>query len=448
MAADPPFSRLDVVSCRNVLIYMDVALQKRILPIFHYALNPDGYLFLGSSENIGASSLLFDVVDTRNRIFSKKPLANPLPLEFTPPATSEALGVRAPREDSAGVWSAQDVQREADRLILSRYAPVGVVVDETGTVLQFRGRTAPYLEPAPGMASLDLLRMLREGLLVEVRLAFNQAKVNNVAVLREPIRILEDGKVRLVRIEVLPFKAPSGGARFYLILFQDIVSSAPDEPAPPREEAPSPQVDQERSQLQQELSALREYLQSVIEEQESTNEELKSANEEILSANEELQSTNEELQTAKEEAQSANEELATVNEELQHRNGDLARVNNDLINLLGGVHIPIVMVNRDLGIRRFTPQAQKLFNLIPTDIGRPISDIKPNLDIPDLAHLLRRVIDTLAPHESEVQDQEGHSYSLRIRPYITLDTKIDGASIVLLDIDTLKKNLSQRGPTV
>jgi two-component system CheB/CheR fusion protein len=197
------------------------------------------------------------------------------------------------------------------------------------------------------------------------------------------------------------------------------------------------------AQLQQELTALREYLQSVIEGQESTNEELKSANEEILSSNEELQSTNEELQTAKEEAQSANEELATVNEELRHRNAELARVNNDLVNLLSGVNIPIVMVGRDLRIRRFTPLAEKVFNLIPTDLGRPILDIKPNLKLDNLDRVLTDVIDRLAPHESEVQGREGHWYSMRIRPYVTLDNKIDGASIVLLDIDSIKKALEK-----
>ncbi len=191
------------------------------------------------------------------------------------------------------------------------------------------------------------------------------------------------------------------------------------------------------TQLQQEIGALREYLQSVIEEQESTNEELKSANEEILSSNEELQSTNEELQTAKEEAQSANEELSTVNEELRHRNAELARVNNDLVNLLGGVGLPIVMVGRDLRIRRFTPLAEKAFNLIPTDVGRPISDIKSNLQVDDFAALVAHVIDTLAPYEGEVSDRAGRRHSLRIRPYVTLDNKIDGASVVLVDVDAV-----------
>ena len=196
-------------------------------------------------------------------------------------------------------------------------------------------------------------------------------------------------------------------------------------------------ADEQVSQLQLELGALREYLQSVIEEQESTNEELKSANEEILSANEELQSTIEELQTAKEEAQSANEELATVNDELRHRNSELGRANNDLINFLSGVNIPVVMVNHDLRIRRFTFPAEKIFNLIPSDVGRPFSDLKPGLQVPDLVDRITAVIDSLAPHEAEVQDMAGRWYSLRIRPYVTLEKNIDGASIVLIDIDSI-----------
>jgi len=236
---------------------------------------------------------------------------------------------------------------------------------------------------------------------------------------------------------------PPAGVRFFLVLFQEAAAEARPPAAPAAETQPTP-PDQKAAQLQHELGALREYLQSVIEEQESTNEELKSANEEILSANEELQSTNEELQTAKEEAQSANEELATVNEELRHRNSELGRVNNDLVNLLGGVGIPIVMVGRDLRIRRFTPPAEKAFNLIQTDVGRPISNITPNLAVDDFPGLITRVIDTLTPYEGEVKDKAGHWHSLRIRPYITLDNMIDGASIVLLDIDSIRRKLQQQ----
>jgi two-component system CheB/CheR fusion protein len=262
------------------------------------------------------------------------------------------------------------------------------------------------------------------------------------------VRLLEGGRARPVGLEIIPFKVPPAGARFFVVLFREPPPSGEAAPAPveavPAAEAAPP--DQQVAQLQQELTALREYLQSVIEEQESTNEELKSANEEILSANEELQSTNEELQTAKEEAQSANEELATVNEELRHRNAELARVNDDLVNVLIGVNIPIVLVGRDLRIRRFTPLAEKLFNLIPTDVGRPISDIHSNLKVADLTKRILGVMDTLTPYEGEVQDADGRSYSLRVRPYVTLDSKIDGASVVLVDIDAIKGRLEHPVP--
>ena len=442
MTSDPPFSRLDLISCRNVLIYMDSPLQKRVLPILHYALSPDGILFLGSSENVGNFTDLFDTLDAKHRLFVKKPVHTAVPLDFNAYVAPESRHGRLGREEGGPLWSALDVQKEADRILLARYAPVGAIIDETMNVLQFRGRTADFLEPAPGMATLDLLRMLREGMLAEVRAAINQAKVENAAVVRDGLRIVDDNELRMVKVEVVPFKVAPAGVRFFLVLFQDMPAgeSAPIAPLPL---APPTETDKQVGQLHQEIAALREYLQSVIEEQESTNEELKSANEEILSANEELQSTNEELQTAKEESQSANEELATVNEELRHRNAELGRVNNDLLNLLSGVNIPIVMVSRDLRIRRFTPLAEKVFNLIATDAGRPISDIKPNLQVEDLSQRITTVIDTLLSHESEVRDNDGHWYSLRIRPYVTLDSKIDGASIVLLDIDSIKRNLER-----
>jgi two-component system CheB/CheR fusion protein len=436
---DPPFSHLDLVSCRNVLIYLDLPLQKRVLPILHYALNPNGFLFLGSSESIGTFPDLFNVVDAKHRVFAKKQVVANVPLDFG--AYSVAEGARPRREEPMQHWSALDVQKEADRIVLARFAPVGVIVDETMNVLQFRGRTSAFLEPAPGMASLDLYRMLREGLLADVRAALNAAKSENNTVTREAVRVGNGGEQR-VRIEVIPFKLPVAGARFFLVLFQDQLEA--QAAAPPQVRAEPSGSAQQAAQLQQELTALREYLQSVIEEQESTNEELKSANEEILSANEELQSTNEELQTAKEEAQSANEELATVNEELRHRNTELGRANNDLVNILSGVNIPIILVDRNLAIRRFTPPAEKICNLIATDVGRPISDIKPNLKIVDLSKLISQVIDTLTAFEDETQDKDGHWYSLRIRPYVTMDNKIDGASVVLVDIDSIKRTLMEQ----
>jgi two-component system CheB/CheR fusion protein len=446
LATDPPFSRLDLVSCRNLLIYLDTALQRRVLPILHYALNPGGFLVLGSSETIGGSGELFSIVDGKHRIYAKNAVGTiGLPLDFG--TFTEPFGGQPPHLPGRASWSALDVQKEADRLVLSRYAPVGVVIDENMTVLQFRGRTGDYLEPAPGLASLDLLRMLREGLLGDVRAAISQAREENAPARRERVPLRDGDRLRLVNLEALPMKVPPSGVRCLLVLFSD-VPAAPPAPAAPASVAPADArlsaAEHQVHQLQQELTSTREYLQSLIEEHESACEELKSASEELLSANEELQSTNEELQTAKEETQSANEELATLNDELHHRNLELAQANNDLLNLLAAVNIPIILVSRDLRLRRFTPLAEKLFNLIPTDVGRPITDIKPNLNLPDLAEQIARVIDTLTPVEREVQDSGGRWYSLRIRPYVTLDNKIEGASLTLLDVDSIKRGLEKK----
>ncbi len=449
LTSDPPFSRLDMVSCRNVLIYLDGPLQKRVLPVLHYALSPGGYLLLGSSETAGTFHG-FAVVNARHRIYQKN-TAGPGPVLMDFAAYAQASGAvgRAQAVSPGGgtPWSAVDVQKEADRIVLARFAPVGVVIDENMTVLQFRGRTGPYLEPSPGMASLDLMKMLREGLLAEVRTAVGKAKAENVTARRERIPLRDQDRLRLVDVEVMPIKVPPAGVRCFVVLFRDAPEpeGAPAA-APPAPDARQAAVEQQVAQLQQELTATREYLQSLVEEHESASEELKSASEELLSSNEELQSTNEELQTAKEETQSANEELATLNDELQHRNLELAQANNDLVNLLSAVQIPIVLVSRDLRVRRFTPGAEKVLNLIPTDVGRPISDIKPNLQLPDLTRLIANVIDTLTPLEQEVQDLKGHWYVLRIRPYVTTDNKIEGASVTLIDIDSFKPR-GQSPPT-
>jgi two-component system CheB/CheR fusion protein len=443
LCSDPPYSRIDLVSCRNVLIYMDAALQKRVFPLLHYAVSPGGFLFLGSSENVNTYSELFEVVDAKHRIFAHRQSVTGVPIEFNALFAPRTQPRPRERDEGGPLWNALDVQREADRVLLNRFAPVGVVIDDAMTVLQFRGRTSAYLEPAPGLASLDLLRMLREGLLAEVRSAITQAKADNAIVIKDRLQVVEGDMLRTVRVEVIPFKVPPSGVRFFLVLFQDFPQGEAPAPPPQAVAARAPADEEQVARLQHELGAIREYLQSVIEEQESTNEELKSANEEILSANEELQSTNEELQTAKEEAQSANEELATVNEELRSRNSELARVNSDLLNLIGGVNIPIVTVGRDLRVRRLTPQAEKLFNLIPSDIGRPISDFRTNLQLGDLSELIARVIDSLTPHEGAVQDNTGRWYSLRVRPYITVDNKIDGASVVLVDIDAILQQFGE-----
>ncbi|HMF09195.1 MAG TPA: CheR family methyltransferase, partial [Thermoanaerobaculia bacterium] len=445
LAADPPFSNLDVLSCRNVLIYLEPVLQKRIVPLFYYALKPTGYLVLGSAETLAASDL-FAPVDKSVRIFIKKPGALRPIFDFASPVLAPMDGERAaptPTEHNRFL----ELQKEADRIVMSHYGPPGVIVNEGLDVVQFRGRTSRFLEAPAGTPSLNVLKMAREGLLVELRDSIAAARKTGARVVKENVRVRTNKEFHSIRLEVDPIRQEKGGARHFLILFDEEPHSAPDKAhstAPPRTSAAARATEEQAiATLEQELTATKEYLQSIIEEQEASNEELKSANEEILSSNEELQSTNEELETAKEELQSANEELTTVNEELQNRNAELGRLTNDLTNLFGALAAPIVMLGPAGEIRRFTPPAEKLFNLIPTDVGRPIRDIRPNIDAPNLADMVLKAVDTVQFSEREVRDKEGRWYSLRIHPYRTLDNRIDGAVISLFDISLIKKTLDE-----
>jgi two-component system, chemotaxis family, CheB/CheR fusion protein len=432
---DPPFSRLDLISCRNVLIYLEPALHRRLFNVFHYALRPGGFLMLGASETIGNHGQFFQLLDRKGRIYTRRQTA--IQAHFEPTMSPEYERSRPEEPPKAKPPSREgDVQREADRLILKKYSPPGVVITEDFEILQFRGDVAPYLRPAAGRASLNLLKMVTEGLLFEVREAIQKAK-GGEASRSSPVKLRASKVTPAVRVRVLPLSKAEPPDRQFLVLFE--AESGPGAPpAAPSPEKP-PKRDRDLDRMQEELSATKEHLQSIIEDQEATNEELKSANEEVLSSNEELQSTNEELETAKEELQSTNEELTTLNEELQTRNAELNQVNSDITNLLTSVSIAVVMVGNDLRIRRFTPMAEKVLNLIPTDVGRPITDIKPNIDAPDLGHLVLKSLEDVNVVETEVRDRQYHWYTMRIKPYRTLDNKIDGAVIVLLDIDLLKR---------
>jgi two-component system CheB/CheR fusion protein len=438
LAQDPPFSRLDLISCRNVLIYMGPVLQKKVMGIFHYALKPTGFLMLGKSESIGGYADLFTMIDREHKICSKKPGEPSRVFDLSVAAGFErAMGAAAGKPETQSRF---DVQREADRIVLSQYAPAGIVVDENLHILHFRGQSSPYLSPPPGQASLGLLRMVRPELAVELRTALHHAKKQEITVRKEGIRILREGRPWDVCLEVVPIKSDLG-ERFFLLLFQETPARVPAGPEAEGHQAPAigKRQSQEDARLRRDLQATKESLQSMIQEQEAINEELKSANEEALSSNEELQSTNEELETAKEELQSTNEELVTVNEQLGNRNFELAQLNDDLTNLISSVSIPILMLSGDWRIRRFTPQAEKLLNLLPGDVGRPIVNLRPNIDVPDLAALVTEVVDTVSVREREVQDLGGCWYSMRIRPYRTMDNKIDGAVMTFIDIDAAKR---------
>jgi two-component system CheB/CheR fusion protein len=434
---DPPFSKLDMISCRNVMIYMGPLLQKRVIPLFHYALNPNGILFLGSAETVGGFTDLFVSLDKKYKIYAKKSLNVPVDFGFLPRYEAEPEAPAKNRPESA---SRVDLQKITDQVLLNRFVPPSVVVNDQLEIVQFIGQTGRYLDPQPGDASLNLLKMVKGGLQLELRLAFQRAKRTGT-IRKEGVLVEIEGSLRPTSFEILPVKNVPGREHYHLVVFEDDKSRqkqavVKSEASPKRGSKLKPaEVKFENTHLREELDATREYLQSIIEEQRTTNEELRSANEEIQSSNEELQSTNEELETAKEELQSTNEELTTVNEELQNRNDEMFRINNDLNNLLSSVNIPILMLGNDLRVRRFTPVTEKVMNLIPADIGRPITDIKSNLRISDFRALISRVIDTLEIQDSEIEDNNGKTYSMRIRPYRTLDNKIDGVVIILIDLD-------------
>ncbi|QQE67527.1 histidine kinase (plasmid) [Leptolyngbya sp. BL0902] len=444
LITDPPFSRLDLISCRNVLIYFGVALQRKVLPMFHYGLRPDGFLLLGSSETVGDLSHLFALVDSHYKIYAKQSSSLPLSLDFSPTAYPPPL----PRPDLTQERPPSiDIYTQADQTVLSRYGPTGVLVNEALEILQFRGQTGAYLEPAPGRASLNVLTMAKEGLRLDLRTALYQAQQTGQAVQRQSLLLKAGERPRPVQIEIVPLRPQTTAPLYYLVFFTETLESLATAGAT-LEADPVAQVEmnqylQENQALRQDLDTTRSHLQSIIQEQEATNQDLRAANEEILSSNEELQSTNEELQTAKEEIQATNEELSTINDELYRRNAETTRISDDFQNLLSSIHIPILMLEDDLRIRRFTPTAAALFNLIPSDVGRPLSDINHRLAITDLEARITTVISTLEQSSQEVQDQEGCWYDLRIRPYRTLDNRIDGAVVVLVDIDSLKRIAEQ-----
>jgi two-component system, chemotaxis family, CheB/CheR fusion protein len=443
VAKDPPFSNLDLISCRNVLIYLNPLLQKRVMPVFHYALKPKGYLLLGGSESISGFEQFFGPVDRKHRIYVKRAMS-------TRPVADFSLSDHPPNEPPVpyktvilGIPTV-DIQREADRILLGRFAPATVLVNEDMEILQFRGHTGLFLEPAPGLASFNLLKMAREGLFMELRTAIQKARKQGVSIRREGIFLKSNGGSREISLEVMPIKSSGTRERHYLVLFEDRGQQiAPREVVPRTRPPKAGRLEKTTARLERELIATKEHMQSVVEELEDANEELRAANEEIQSSNEELQSTNEEIETAKEELQSTNEELTIVNEELQNRNSELGQANNDMVNLLMSVNLPILMLGPDLRIRRITPAAEKVLHVLPTDIGRLVTDLRLPIDVPDLTQMIADSIDSLAVKTREVQDRDGHWYLLRIRPYRTIENKIDGAVIKLLDIDPLKRSLQE-----
>jgi two-component system CheB/CheR fusion protein len=446
---DPPFSKLDLISCRNLLIYMGPELQQKLIPLFHYALSPGGALMLGTSETVGAFMDLFSPLDVKQKLYQRTETAFDARRAADGAPLSGLLAGRAmarPVREAAGERKAA-VRDLAERALLTRYAPSGALVDEHGDILYLHGRTGQYLEPAPGESGMNILTMAREGLRRTLSVALQEAAASRETMRHPAVRVRTNGDFVQIDLAVQP--VPTGRGAFpdrslFLVTFEESSPPAAAAPVPAGSVAsthaePVAEGDARVAALMNELRTKEEHLQTSNEELETSNEELKSSNEEMQSVNEELQSTNEELETSKEELQSVNEELATVNVELQQKVTDLSRVNNDMNNLLAGTGVGTIFVDHRLHIQRFTPAVTQVINLIQTDVGRPVGHIVSNLVGYDrLVQDIREVLDSLIPREVEVQTVAGVWYLLRIRPYRTLENVIEGAVVTFVDITEMK----------
>jgi two-component system CheB/CheR fusion protein len=445
---DPPFSKLDLISCRNLLIYLNSDLQKKLIPMFHYALNPGGFLFLGTSETVSEFGTLFAALERKQKIYQRKDDFHSAVRaglgRFLPPMTT--LDAALPRTaEKPGHPRKLPLRELAEQALLQQVVQAGVLVNAQGDILYLHGRTGMYLEPAPGEISpSNILKMAREGLRPDLTIALHKAAGSSETVCCPGLRVKTNGDFTSVNLIIRPV-ATAQSASHEPCLYLVILEQAPEPVAGGQVGNPSAEQagmddDTRVAELKRELQAKEEYLQAANEELETSNEELKSSNEEMQSVNEELQSTNEELETSKEELQSVNEELATVNAELQAKVADLSRANNDMNNLLAGTGIATLFVDIHLRILRFTPAATKIINLIPSDIGRPVGHVVSNL--PGYATLTEdthAVLDTLIPKELDVQSTDGQLYTMRIQPYRTMDNVIEGAVLTFVDVTGSKQ---------
>jgi two-component system, chemotaxis family, CheB/CheR fusion protein len=429
---DPPFSKMDLICCRNLLIYLDSDMQKRLIPLLHYSLNPGGILFLGASETLGDAKDMFTVLDKKWKIYQRREVVLnsdrlKFPAAFTPSA-GELTG-----ESPRSVTEAR-MPELAEKIFLDDYAPTFAVIDEKYRLVYVRGRTGKYLEIASGQPSLSILEMAREGLRTELGSALYRATNEKKKIVHERIRVRLDGGFQMVNLTVAPLSGTGIPSGFLIIVFQDL------EPAPAEAKSkPATKSRKRVTELEQELSLTRENLQATIEELEATNEEMKSANEELQSNNEELQSTNEELDTSREELQSLNEELNTLNSELQDKNELLSRANDDLNNFVNRTDIAIILLDDELKIRSYTPSTSDVFNIRNVDVGRPLDEINSRLAYDKMVDEAREVLRTLQPREVEVQRKDGHWYNMRISSYRTAQNVVSGLVMSLLDINEQKK---------
>jgi chemotaxis methyl-accepting protein methylase len=431
---DPPFTRLDILCCRNLLIYLTQEAQQKLIPLFHYSLNPGGLLFLGSAETIGADATFFTTECGNARIFRRVDSAIRHPL-IELPSSFRSRPVDATTPGPAPK-SPLTLQAAADQWVLQHHALPTVLTNDKGDICYISGRTGRYLEPAAGKANWNLFAMAREGLRYELADAFQKALRLRHCVSIHALKIEAQAGAGHVDVIVQQIEEPSPLQGLVLIVFKEV----PAPVATPPEVSPLPRHDRgARVQaLQQELLRTREEARHTREEMQTSQEELRSANEELQSTNEELQSTNEELTTSKEEMQSLNEELQTVNAELQSKVDELSRTSNDMKNLLDSTDIATLFLDRALRVRRFTPQTTRIIKLISSDIGRPITDLVSNLNYPDLTGDVRQVLDTLVSTEKVVTASSSRWFCVRIMPYRTLDDRIDGVVITFADISAAK----------
>lgn len=430
---DPPFSRIDLISCRNVLIYLDTDLQARVVRTFHYALARGGTLLLGGSETVARYGDLFDALDRRHRIFQRKDGISPaLPVAELGPVDREASVAPTRRHNGGSI--PLNVAQLANARILEEFAPAFVVVNAAGGVLSFSSRTGKYLEAAPGAPTRDVVAMARRGLRPELRGVLRTAVESGRATVRDRVHVQVNGGTQEIALTVEPL-GPGEPEPLFLVVFSDI------SPLQPRDEsAVSSSHDVTVDQLERELRETRELLQSTSEEHETALEELKSSNEELHSVNEELQSTNEELETSREEIQSMNEELQTVNAQLSGKVDELDRVNSDLRNLFESTKVATIFLDKFMVIRSFTPAVSGIYNLIPGDVGRPLTDITTQLGYATLEDDFRRTMQALQPLERRVTSRGGGThYLMRMAPYRTADNRVDGALITFVDISSVVK---------
>ncbi|MFH1112813.1 MAG: chemotaxis protein CheB [Pseudomonadota bacterium] len=442
--ADPPFSRIDLVSCRNLLIYLGAELQKKVLPLFHYALNRHGFLFLGSSENIGEFNDLFTVFNRTWKLYTRSEgeFGRKAVLHLQRPTVTDRR-IPAPATGYPTAFERPGHREIVEKLITDSYGPAGVLVNEKGEILYIHGRTGKYLEPASGevTANNNILDMARQGLKIELAQSIRKAGKGKMEIRSDRLRVKSNGGELLINLVVRPISEPTFMKGQLLVIFEDVPSEQANgtqaDPMDAAEAGEHPRV----RQLEHELLSTREYLQSAVEELETSNEELQSTNEELQSSNEELQSTNEELETSKEELQSVNEELNTVNAELQRKIEELTRTTNDLNNLLASTDIGTIFLDTHLNVQRFTPTMTDFVNLIHSDVGRPLAHIVTNLKYGKLVEDAKEVLRTLVPKDQEIQTNDDRWYSMRILPYRTIENVIDGVVVTFVDTSVMRRTM-------